>query len=866
MALKISFAIVLLIHVFTPTFIPIATSKSFSLKLTPRHMIDTALFPKNLTSLQQHEIFVQLSRDRALYFKSIASANSSQENIKSYMLRIFTSLYIVQIIIGTNLYSPYLLFDSGSDHTWLQCDDCINCFPLSGGNFNYHQSKTYKVVSCNHPLCVPKMCSGDICLYRIQYIGGASTSGILSAENFTFLHNDAYTSFPNLVFGCGFYNQNIRFGSRERPNNVIAGIFGMGAGPISLLNQLNSVTNFRFSYCLVSWTTPEGPYSYIHYGDDAQISGDIKTIQLLPQALPRYYLPCTGISLNADLLPIDPSLWVFKPDKTGGFAVDTGSGPTFLVKSAYTVVKDWVYRYFEGHGWHPIEGQPVPYDVCYRKEAGQGYPMPSMTYHFEGGADLVVDPSAVFQNFDENDMMCLAVMPMDDDEGPSLLGAFQQFCEFGVPSIILQSFSVKLMPRHLIDTALFPKNLTLLQQHEIFVQLSRERALYFKSLAAPNTTQPQTLRSPVVRITPSLYIAQMIIGTTPYSPYLVLDSGSDDTWIQCEGCSHCFPLVGGNFRYLQSTSFRFLSCHHHLCVPKICSGDLCMYQMQYMGGSITGGVVSVDTFTFPYNQGYTSISNVIFGCGFDNRNIVFGVGPLGPSNTVAGVFGIGVGPRSLLSQLAHITHLRFSYCLVSWTTSEGPNSLIHYGDGAQISGGNIKTIALVPEAIPRYHLYCTGISFNGHLLPIDPALWVTRPDGTGGFAIDSGCGATFLVKSAYAVVKRWVKRYFEGYGRQPLVGRRPYDICFRKETGWGFPSPSMTFHFQGGVDLEIDPTAVFQVFDDWNMVCLAVMGQDDDQGPSLLGAFQQVNYRFLFDVNPGVFKLYFAPQQNCFNT
>ena len=66
--------------------------------------------------------------------------------------------------IGTTPFSALLLMDTGSDDTWLQVEGCINCFPLRGGggggwvgvgvNFKYHDSTTYRVVSCDHPLCV----------------------------------------------------------------------------------------------------------------------------------------------------------------------------------------------------------------------------------------------------------------------------------------------------------------------------------------------------------------------------------------------------------------------------------------------------------------------------------------------------------------------------------------------------------------------------------------------------------------------------------------------------------------------------------------------------------------------------------------
>jgi hypothetical protein len=56
----------------------------------------------------------------------------------------------------------------------------------------------------------------------------------------------------------------------------------------------------------------------------------------------------------------------------------------------------------------------------------------------------------------------------------------------------------------------------------------------------------------------------------------------------------------------------------------------------------------------------------------------------------------------------------------------------------------------------------------------------------------------------------------------------------------------MTFHFLGA-ELVVDSKAVFQVFENDDMFCMAVL-PINEQGPSLLGAFQQADHRFLFDV------------------
>ncbi|KAJ1417070.1 Xylanase inhibitor, C-terminal [Sesbania bispinosa] len=370
---------------------------------------------------------VQLSRTRAHYFRP------TPEALQPKITNVLTGIYVIQMMIGTpKPYSTYLLLDSGSDETWLQCDGCVNCFPLRGGSFNYHESKTYKAVSCNHPLCVPKICSPTgMCLYDIHYLRGPISKGIVSAENFTFPDKGGgFVSFQGLIFGCGFDNRNIMFGGPLTSDNSIAGVFGIAAGPRSFLTQLAPTTHMRFSYCLTSHNKAQAPYSYLWFGPDAMIKGDFKTTPLVALGIPRYYLVCTGISLSGTKLPISPSLFQMNQDGSGGFAFDTGSAQTFLAKSAYKVLRTYVSAYFERYHRYPITGKKLPYDLCYRNmhAAPSNFTMPSMTYHFQGGADLVLGPNSVFQYFEdkETDMFCLVVLPHEDDAVPSLLGAYQQ--------------------------------------------------------------------------------------------------------------------------------------------------------------------------------------------------------------------------------------------------------------------------------------------------------------------------------------------------------------------------------------------------------------------------------------------------------
>lgn len=108
---------------------------------------------------------------------------------------------------------------------------------------------------------------------------------------------------------------------------------------------------------------------------------------------------------------------------------------------------------------------------------------------------------------------------------------------------------------------------------------------------------------------------------------MLIDTGSNPSWVQCEGCQSCFPLNGtGNFKYTQSQSFRRLPCNNSLCTPKLCDEQgYCRYNAKYLRSS-SQGVVLTDTFTFPTNSRTTTAKypNLAFGCGLTNENLSFG--------------------------------------------------------------------------------------------------------------------------------------------------------------------------------------------------------------------------------------------------
>ena len=222
---------------------------------------------------------------------------------------------------------------------------------------------------------------------------------------------------------------------------------------------------------------------------------------------------------------------------------------------------------------------------------------------------------------------------------------------------------------------------------------------------------------------------------------------------------------------------------------------------------------------------------------------------------ITGIFGLGLEKRSILVQLQNQTKKRFSYCLPS---VERPTSL-RFGDNANIRGprSKIQTTSLVPNVGNYYVAQMLGISIEEKRLNINPDLFRLKNDMTGGFGVDSGSPYSFIVETAFrTLIEEMVSFFVKRNGLNPIRQRMgSFELCYNM-TRRSYVLPSLTFHFQGA-NLVMKPEAVFQSFD--TVRCLAIL-TIDDRGPRLLGAFQQINYRFLFD--GGLFKLSFAPE-NC---
>ncbi|XP_050127347.1 aspartic proteinase nepenthesin-1-like [Malus sylvestris] len=415
-----------------------------------------------------------------------------------------------------------------------------------------------------------------------------------------------------------------------------------------------------------------------------------------------------------------------------------------------------------------------------------------------------------------------------------------------------QGFSIKMF------TTLSP-NLTLLEKHQKLIQVSKSRAHRFQPITNPNSSSPvlvpNTIRSYVRHAFSDFFYTVITIGTPPQVANLAIDTGSAFTWVQSAECRKCIvtPLPGFDLR--KSSSSRVLPYNHPLCVPPFLSprGRGCSYLLEYADRTTTEGLVGFEKFTFLSEKGQQDVP-LAFGLGLVN-NIIFSVRDDDHPNPIIGIMGLGRDhPTSILRQL---TLLRFSYCLAP--QFEATPSLLHFGDDAKIIGAtNVRSTPILGGPDDHYYVRLNGISLNGQLLPIDPNLFKL---GGGGVVVDTGAPYSLIVDEAFQILRQAVVDYFYNmYQWQPIpkTARDDFDLCYDFHTV--FTAPSVMLHFEGG-DMEVHKPSLFTVVEKKSELCMTILSLGTSENlPSIVGAVQQVNYKFLFDV--GARMLHFA-EEDC---
>ncbi|XP_044954690.1 aspartyl protease family protein At5g10770-like [Hordeum vulgare subsp. vulgare] len=320
--------------------------------------------------------------------------------------------FVVVVGFGTPTQPSSVMFDTGSDMSWIQCQPCSGyCHPQRDPVFDPARSTTYAVVPCAQPICslAGSKCNGTTCLYSEDYVDGSSewkTSGVLSQETLTLSSSSKLSGIP---FGCGQQNLG-KFG-------YVDGLLGLGRGQLSLSSHAMADHSFggTFSYCLPSDNSTTG---YLSIGS-TPISGHVQyTAMIQKSSYPSlYFVELVSINIGGYILPVPPSIFT-----STGTILDSGTILTHLPGQAYTALRDRFKFTMQGSKTAPPQEN---LDTCYDFAGQSTIFIPAVSLIFSDGAVFDLNFYGIL-TFPEPTIGCLAFMTRPASTPFSIIGNTQQ--------------------------------------------------------------------------------------------------------------------------------------------------------------------------------------------------------------------------------------------------------------------------------------------------------------------------------------------------------------------------------------------------------------------------------------------------------
>ncbi|KAJ1400166.1 Xylanase inhibitor, C-terminal [Sesbania bispinosa] len=327
------------------------------------------------------------------------------------------------------------------------------------------------------------------------------------------------------------------------------------------------------------------------------------------------------------------------------------------------------------------------------------------------------------------------------------------------------------------------------------------------------------------------YFVRIGVGSPPRNQYVVIDSGSDIIWVQCQPCTQCYHQSDPVFNPADSSSYAGVSCGSTVCSRvenADCHEGRCRYEVSYGDGSYTKGTLALETLTFER----TVIRNVAIGCGHRNQGMFVGA---------AGLLGLGGGSMSFVGQLGGQTGGAFSYCLVSRGT-ESSGSL-EFGREAMPVGAAWVPLIHNPRALSFYYVGLSGLGVGGLRVPISEDVFKLNELGEGGVVMDTGTAVTRLPTSAYDAFRDAFIAQTTNLPR--ATGVSIFDTCYNL---YGFVSvrvPTVSFYFSGGPILTLPARNFLIPVDDAGTFCFAFA--PSPSGLSIIGNIQQEGIQISVD-------------------
>ncbi|KAJ6732189.1 ASPARTYL PROTEASES [Salix purpurea] len=320
--------------------------------------------------------------------------------------------YIVTVGLGTPQKELSLIFDTGSDITWTQCQPCATiCYKQMEQIFDPSQSTSYTNISCSSSICssltsatgITPGCASSTCVYGIQYGDSSFSVGFFGAEKLTLTPTEA---FNNIYFGCGQNNQGLFGGS--------AGILGLGRHKLSVVSQTAQKYNKIFSYCLPSSSSSTG---FLTFGGSASKNSKFTPLSTISASSSFYGLDFTGISVGGTKLAISASVF-----STAGAIIDSGTTITWLPPAAYSELRASFRNLMSNY---PLTSALGTLDTCYDFSSYSTISVPKIGFFFSSGIEVDIDVSGVFFASSIS-QVCLAFAGNSDAADLLIFGNVQQ--------------------------------------------------------------------------------------------------------------------------------------------------------------------------------------------------------------------------------------------------------------------------------------------------------------------------------------------------------------------------------------------------------------------------------------------------------
>ncbi|OIW14451.1 hypothetical protein TanjilG_19499 [Lupinus angustifolius] len=322
--------------------------------------------------------------------------------------------YFVVVGIGSPKRDLSLIFDTGSDLTWTQCEPCArSCYKQQDPIFDPSKSTSYSNITCTSSVCTQLTSatgnqpgcasSSNACIYGIQYGDSSFSVGYFSRERLTVTATEVV---DNFLFGCGQNNQGLFGGS--------AGLLGLGRNPISFVEQTATKYKKLFAYCLPSTASNVG---YLTFGRVADNYIKYTPLSTNSGVSSFYALDLLGIYVGGAKLSISSSTF-----STGGTIIDSGTVITRLPPTAYSALRT---EFQKGMSRYPKASALSILDTCYDLSGYKVFAIPKISFVFGGGVTVDLAAAGVLY-VGSVKQVCLAFAPNGDDSDTTIFGNVQQ--------------------------------------------------------------------------------------------------------------------------------------------------------------------------------------------------------------------------------------------------------------------------------------------------------------------------------------------------------------------------------------------------------------------------------------------------------